>query len=183
MSDIEWLLLLTQLPQTPSSIRVTVWRRMKAAGALSIQSSAWILPQSTRNEQFMKEIQAFVKSQDGRAFILIVKHEDAEAESSILDMFHTNIDLDYSAFSDSCHVLLNEFEKESKQNKFDFAELDEIEEDLQKLTSWLRKIRSRDFFKSPKGDAASALLEQCHQQLKAFEKEVYKYEGLEIPDN
>ena len=183
MVNIEWILLLTQLPQSPSSVRVTVWRRMKVVGAVSLQSSAWILPNSAKHEQFMREIQSFVQAQSGRAFIFMVKNQGAESESSIMEMFQANIERDYIEFHEGCQGLLDEIKKETKLNKFDFAELDEIEEDLQKLTSWLRKIRARDFFGSQKGDAATTLLEQCRKELQIFEKEVYKNEGLEIPDN
>ena len=54
MANTEWLLLLTQLPTTPSSLRVNVWRRLKNKGAISYQNGTWILPNSEENENYMK---------------------------------------------------------------------------------------------------------------------------------
>jgi len=183
MNDMEWLLILTQLPQTPSSTRVTVWRRMKAAGAVNLQSSAWVLPNSARHEEFLKEMRSFIQSQNGRAFIFTVKSQDSESDDSIVELFNPYIDRDYTEFAESCQALLNEIDKSTEQKEFDFSELDELEEDLQKLTSWLRKIKARDFFKSQKGDSADALIGQCRKKLQAFEKIVYANEGLEVPED
>ena len=41
-----WLLLLVQLPSTPSSARVTLWRRLRSIGATTMVNSAWVLPQT-----------------------------------------------------------------------------------------------------------------------------------------
>ena len=181
MEDAKCLLLLTQLPQTPSSTRVTVWRRMKASGGVSVQSNAWVLPNSARNEQFLNEMRSFIQAQGGRAFIFTVKGLDPESANSIMETFNSSIDREYAEFFDGCQALLSEIEKESGLKKVDFSDLEEIEEDMQKLTSWLRKIRARDFFKSPKGDSADSLLGQCRKELRTFEKAVYVNEGLDIP--
>lgn len=183
MDDTEWLLLLTQLPQSPSSTRVTVWRRMKAAGAVSLQSNAWVLPNSARHEEFFYEMRSFIQTLNGRAFILTAKGHDQESGTSVMEMFSMNIDRDYTEFLDGCRAFLGEIEKETGLKKFDFSELDELEEDQQKLTSWLRKIKARDFFGSPKGDSAAVLMAQCRKELQAFEKAVYVNEGLEKPDD
>jgi hypothetical protein len=156
---------------------------MKAAGAVNLQSNAWVLPKSARHEEFLEETRSFIQSQNGRAFIFMAKCQDPEAGASIVEMFNPHIDRDYTEFSESCQALLIEIEKSSGQKEFDFSELDELEEDLQKLTSWLRKIKARDFFKNPKGDAADVLIGQCRKNLQAFEKAVYANEGLEIPED
>ncbi|HTY91782.1 MAG TPA: Chromate resistance protein ChrB [Methanocella sp.] len=183
MDDTKCLLLLTQLPQTPSSTRVTVWRQMKASGGVSVQNNAWVLPNSARNEEFLNKMRSFVQARGGRAFIFTVKGLDTDSANSIMETFNSSIDRDYTEFFDGCKALLSEIKKETKLKKFNFSGLDEIEEDMQKLTSWLRKIKARDFFKSPKCDSADALIGQCRKELQAFEKAVYANEGLEIPDD
>ncbi len=40
----KWLLFCPQLPATPSSPRVMVWRRMRSAGSVGLDNGLWILP-------------------------------------------------------------------------------------------------------------------------------------------
>jgi len=41
-----WILLLYALPTAKSSHRVNLWRRLKKFGALSLKTSAYLLPHS-----------------------------------------------------------------------------------------------------------------------------------------
>jgi len=179
MGNQEWLLLLVKLPSTPSSLRVTVWRRMRAAGAVILHSGAWALPLSPRNEEAMNDCLGYVKSQNGKGIILAGKAQGDESDDEIMRMFIASVDEEYAEFCERCLGLIEEVRKESGQEKFTFAELDENEEELQKLISWLRKIRSRDFFGGRYAARAIAAFESCRQELQAFEKAVYRKEGLE----
>lgn len=131
----------------------------------------------------MSECLSYVRSQEGRGFILNTTMAGQDSDDQIIEMFRSNIDEEYVEFDEHCRGLLEELEKESKQEKFTFAELDENEEELQKLTSWFRKIKARDFFGGHKSADVSAALEKCRQRLQQFEKAVYKNEGLEAPDH
>ncbi|GHP00560.1 hypothetical protein KSF_106070 [Reticulibacter mediterranei] len=62
-----------------------------------------------------------------------------------------------------------------------FAELEENEQDLLKLTRWLRKIQYRDFFPSHASTLAQEHLAQCRQALATFTAAVYEQEGLPQP--
>jgi hypothetical protein len=42
-----WLLFLAQLPSRPSSARVALWRRLRAAGATTMVNSAWEISKET----------------------------------------------------------------------------------------------------------------------------------------
>ncbi|MCD1295066.1 hypothetical protein CUJ83_08655 [Methanocella sp. CWC-04] len=152
---------------------------MRAKGAVSLQNGAWALPDSPKNGQFAKDTASFIRSEGGNAFVFIVTSAEDDENRSITDMFRNNIDEEYIELISRCRDLRSELEKETRQKKFTFAELDENEEDLQKLTGWLRKIRSRDFFKGLKADDADKELERCRKDLEAFEQEVYRAEGLD----
>lgn len=181
MSNNEWLLLLAQLPSTPSSLRVTVWRRMRAAGAVTLHSGAWVLPLSPKNGQIMDDCLKYVKSQDGKGAVLTGRVQDEESDDDIVKRFIAAADEDYAEFDERCLGLIEEIRKESGQEKFTFAELEENEEELHKLTSWLRKIRARDFFEGSRSADAIEVLERCRNELQAFEKAVYRKEGLDMP--
>lgn len=183
MTDTEWLLFLANLPSTPSSLRVNVWRRMKAIGAISPHNGVWMLPFSQKNEQLMKEHQTFVNSNEGKAHILISRAIDDEEERSLVERFEQSIRQEYIEYIEKCEGFLVELDTEIEQKKFTFAELEENEGEIQKLTSWLRKIRSRDYFTNEKTQDATKSLDACRQKLRVFARSVYVQEGIEVPES
>ena len=176
-------MLLAQLPSSTSSLRVSLWRRMKAAGALSLQNGAWLLPASPRNRQLLQETLAYLRAEGGSSSIFEAKALEPGEETLLIDRFKAGAGEEYAEFCERCAALLGEISRESEQRKFTFAELDEGEEELQKLVSWLRKIRARDFFQTRESGQATASLEACRIALKEFENRVYQNEGLQPPDS
>jgi phosphoketolase len=71
--------------------------------------------------------------------------------------------------------------KETRAHKCTFAELEENEQDLLRLTRWLRKIQQRDFFPGPSSRAAHEHIISCRQALQTFTTTVYEQEGLPSP--
>ena len=62
--------------------------------------------------------------------------------------------------------------------KFTFAELEEIEQDLDKLAGWLEKIGARDFFPGQDRERAGEALQRCREAVARFAEAVYAAEGL-----
>jgi len=62
---MNWLLFLSQLPITPSSLRVNVWRKMRAQGALGLQNGVWILPDEAEQVNFLMELCKMIHKQGG----------------------------------------------------------------------------------------------------------------------
>jgi hypothetical protein len=106
----------------------------------------------------------------------------AERES-IVARFQTDRAQEYGEFEDRTRAFLAEIDRERKRHKFTFAELKEIEDDLEKLSAWLGKIRTRDFFPSGDSQAAMEMLERCRAAFGTFATAVYSHEGIALPDD
>ncbi len=74
--------------------------------------------------------------------------------------------------------MLAEIARETAGDNFTFAELDENEQDFQKLAGWLRRIRARDFFAGAPAEAAERALAECQRVLDVFTRAVYTAAGL-----
>ncbi len=48
----KWAVIGYTLPREPSRVRVSLWRKLKKRGAVSIQQSMWVLPHSGGNDRF-----------------------------------------------------------------------------------------------------------------------------------
>ena len=174
-----WLLLLAQLPSSPSSARVALWRRLRAVGATGLVNSTWALPQSPPHAEFFQQALDTVRSQGGDGFVLTVSPTSPEVSAAIAGRFRADRGREYGEFTERCTAFLDEVAKESRAGKFIFAELEEAEQDLEKLTRWLAKIQARDFFPDERSPQAEEVLRRCRAALGGFSREVYTAEGLE----
>jgi hypothetical protein len=179
-SLVEWVLLLAQLPAAPSSARVALWRRMRAAGATSVPNGAWVLPASDDHQKLFADLAETVRSHGGHATVMIARA--AEEDATIVAHFRTDRAREYAELRERCEGFLDEVEKERAAGKFTFAELEELEDEYDKLAAWLGKIRARDFFPGEVGALADAAVCDCAVARDAFAQAVYAREGLDAAD-
>ena len=178
MTDTPWLIFFPQTPATPSSLRVLVWRRLQQAGAINLQAGAWMLPHTSEHEQTLKTLLTELEQQGGGGFFLEATAPDETLQAGFIERFQAERAKEYQEFGERCHQFLQEIEKETGAYKLTFAELEENEHDLLKLTRWLRKIQQRDFFPTPSSREAVVCLAQCRHALETFTTAVYEQEGL-----
>ena len=174
-----WLVFIPQLPSSPSSLRVLVWRRMRAAGAAALQQGVWILPQTPEHERLLRDVLLEAQQQGGSGLLMVATPLDADRASEVVDRFRADRDEEYREFGVQCRDVLAEIAKETAAGNLSFAALEENEHDLQKLHTWLGKIRARDFFDAPQGGAASEALAACERALRGFAEAIYAREGLQ----
>jgi len=141
-----------------------------------------MLPFAPEHEQSLKEIRNELLAQGGNGLLFVATPLDAEVETQIVARLQEERTKDYAEFADRCQAFFQEIEKETKAEHFSFAELEEIEEDLAKLTSWFRKIQGRDFFPGRQSEEATQLLTRCRQMLDTFTHAVYTSAGLSPQD-
>lgn len=170
---MNWILFLSQLPTNPSSLRVTVWRKMRANGALGLQNGVWMLPDGSEQNYFLQELSESIQKQGGGCQIFKVCSIDAVMEKGILERFVSDRDEEYSEFIERCQDFQTEIARETEKQKFTFAELEENEQDLQRLTTWLEKIQKRDFTGGGKAQLAAELFEKCKSIFEIFSTAVY----------
>lgn len=103
---------------------------------------------------------------------------DAEGSAALMAQFKADRGREYEEFAEQVEALLAEIDKETRKCKFTYAELEEIEQDFEKLTNWLAKIERRDFFPDTHHTAATAQLERCAAGLREFSEQVFNAEGV-----
>jgi len=173
-----WLVFIPQLPSSPSSLRVLVWRRMRAAGAAALQQGVWVLPQTPEHEQFLRDVLIEAQQQGGNGILMVATPLDADQAAEVVERFRADRDQEYREFGVRCRDFLAEIAKETAAHNFIFAALEENEHDLQKLHTWLAKINARDFFGARQASAAAEALAACEHALRSFAETIYACEGL-----
>jgi hypothetical protein len=174
-----WLMFIPQLPASPSSLRVLVWRRMRAAGAAAIQQGVWVLPQTPEHEQFLRDVLREARQQGGSGILMVATPLDADQAAEVVERFRADRDQEYREFEVQCRDFLAEIAKETTARNLTFAALEENEHDLQKLHIWLEKICARDFFGALQARTAADALSACEHALRGFAEAIYAREGLQ----
>jgi hypothetical protein len=172
----KWLLFCPQLPATPSSPRVMVWRRMRTAGSVGLDNGLWILPCTETAKKFIQEIGIYIKNQGGSSRSFLADAFDEATEAEILERFRHDRAEEYFELIEQCGDFLGEIEKEIQRENFSFAEYEENEQDLEKLEVWFGKVKQRDFLGGSQAVEADEWLEKCRQALQRFATEVFNHE-------
>ena len=157
-----------------------MWRRLRAAGAASLLNGAWALPNDDASAALFQELAAAARAHGGHAVVLT--GVAADADDAIIEQFQSDRARDYLEFDQRCGAFAAEIAKEEALEKFTFAELEEIEDDFDKLAAWLGKIEARDFFPGDARQLARDTLGRCARARDTFAATVYAREGLGAPE-
>lgn len=168
----EWFVLVYKLPSEPSRYRASIWRKLRAAGAVYLQNGVAALPADLGGERVMRGVVQEVREYEGTAYLM--RGPLVGDDEVLVEAFNAARDDEYSEIVDRCRDLHAELKKEREARKFTFAELEENEEDLAKLEAWFGKVRARDRFGAPLVGDAEREIGACQQDLEDFARSVYK---------
>ena len=82
-----WLLLVTNLPGHNPTLRMRLWRGLKAAGAGLLRDGAYLLPNSARARQVFEEHGCEIKTAGGLVHILAFDADSAEQTAAFVALF------------------------------------------------------------------------------------------------
>ena len=125
-----WLLLHYTLPSHPSARRVYVWRKLKRLGAILLNESVWVIPDTPRTAEQFQWLTAEIQEMKGDAYLWRSNLFYDAHEASLMDQFMEQVD-----------SLFKELLKKIKKKNPDLAE----------LSREYQQIAGRDYFNSAFG--------------------------------
>lgn len=125
-----WLLLHYTLPAQPSALRVYVWRKLKRLGAILLNETVWILPDSSRTMEQFRWLTAEIQEKNGEAYLWKSNLVLGIQDDALISKFNEQVNCEYKN-------LLKEL---SKKNP-----------DLLKLSRQYQQIAGEDYFHSELG--------------------------------
>ncbi len=177
-----WLLFSYSVPKDPSTARVNLWRRLRDLGVMYIGPSVALIPDSPEAREALDACRAAALEARGSARLLAIDVPDRTAQESLVADFRTVRVAEYSELQERAEAMVTELTRESEGGKFIFAELEENEDELEKLERWFKRISARDAFGSPDQQASVTALRRCREALALFRQTTVRREMEFIED-
>src|SRR6188508_2453546 len=96
-ADLKWLLLIHQLPAKPAYLRVKVWRRLQALGAVTLKNSVYVLPANEQTQEDFEWLLQEITKGGGEALVCEARLIDGLSDEELRSLFNAARDADYHA--------------------------------------------------------------------------------------
>jgi hypothetical protein len=170
---VSWRVVVYRLPSEPSRHRVAVWRELRKVGAVSLQQATWAVPSGPDFDAALARAADVAERADGQALAFMLADDDPGIAT--LERLHIeDREAQWVEFLSECDKFEAELAHEVAIEKFTLAELDEEEQNLDRLRRWYRELRTRDLFGAPSAARAEQRLKACVESLEQFAEQVYE---------
>lgn len=161
---IEWVLLIYSLPLKASKERMSLWRKFRQLGAISLKNSVYILPLTERTYENFQWLSQEIQSVGGEATLVKTKGIENLEDKEIIGLFNTARDGEYREIITASESLLKKIIRGKGEIS---AEKDVLNKELTSIGKKLKTFVEIDFFNAPLGKEANKLFLRCTKTLKA----------------
>jgi hypothetical protein len=151
---MNWLVLTYSLPTGPnSSARVTLWRRLRRIGAVTVSGGAYLLPNRDPCREAFQWLAQEIRQAQGEALILHVAQVEGLSDAEAIQLFHAARHKDYAELETQVVALEEQLAGDQVTRA---AALDGLE----RLRRRLAELSRIDYFDAPEGSQLAARLSQ-----------------------
>jgi hypothetical protein len=175
MEQRAFLQLVYRMPSKPTAGRVAVWRSLKKAGAVYLQDSVCVLPESKELRAELDQVLARIDEGGGTYHLLPLGDLPKEEEEKLVQLFVDQTAKHYAEIVENCEVnFVKEIEFENFRKNYTYEEAEEIRMEFEKICTWFDRVQERDWFGAPNADEAREWLRRCESLLEEFEGKVFE---------
>src|SRR5260370_29357677 len=106
-------LLIGSVPPNPSSLRVRVWRRLRALGAVALKRTVYLLPDTPDNYEQFQWLGQEIQRERGETILLRVDQIENMSRADIIRLFQQARDPDYPQLAPRYPALMHTLERKS----------------------------------------------------------------------
>ena len=149
-----WVLFMPTLPAKPASVRVKIWRRLQAIGAIGLRGSVYALPNREECVEVFEWVSRELRELGGQASICEGRFLDESTDDDIERRFIDARNADYTEVADAAKQLV----KKLGAKRIPAERLADITEQHAKLVHRLGAITAIDFLDVSGREAVEGLL-------------------------
>jgi ribosome-binding ATPase YchF (GTP1/OBG family) len=175
---VRWVVMIPRVPSDPSRYRVAVWRELRRAGAVQLGQGTWALPHGPMTDDAVEKLQSLIAPSEGELLVLHSFAATTDDDDRLRQVFDDARRAEWVEFSAECEKALQEVQREMDNQKFTLAELDEEEQNIERLRRWHRELTVRDRFLAVDAADMQRRLDACGEVLARFTDLVYDAVGF-----
>ena len=160
-SQDRWLLLIHQIPAKPAYLRVKIWRRLQALGAVTVKNAVYALPASDQAQEDFEWVLKEICEGGGEAMICEARLIDGLSDQEVRALFNTAREEDYDLLAKDARTLADTL----RQNPTADAKA-EAKAQFAKLKARADQVLAIDFFGANGREALDGLLGGLEKLLK-----------------
>ncbi|MCU1399301.1 MAG: chromate resistance protein ChrB [Acidimicrobiales bacterium] len=145
---------------------------------MQLGQGIWALPAVPAYADTVANVVELVGRHDGEVFTFNAFPGDDVTASRIRSLYDDARRAEWAEFESECGKCLAELQQEIANEKFTLAELDEEEQNVDRLRRWSRELRLRDVFDSVPARITQGHFDLCAAELDRFTALVYAAVGL-----
>src|SRR5499426_260757 len=148
-----WMLLIHQLPAKPAYLRVKIWRRLQALGAVTVKNTVYVLPANAETQEDFAWLLREITEGGGEAMICEARLIDGLSDQEVRALFDAARDTDYEALAKEARSLIKQLAKAASPEF-----LADAKSQLARLRARLAQIVAIDFFGANGRETVDGLL-------------------------
>jgi hypothetical protein len=155
-----WLLLIHQLPAKPAYLRVKIWRRLQALGAVAVKNAVHVLPMNEETQEDFEWLLREIQEGGGEAFVCEARLIDGLSDEQVRALFDRARDADYADVVKQARALAKSLRPAAKSEV-----IAERRAQVARLRKRLAEIVAVDFFGAIGRETAEALVRSLEARL------------------
>lgn len=176
-----FLLLVYRMPAKPTAGRVAVWRNLKKTGAMYLQDSVCVIPDTAPLRRELAPVLERIDDDGGRYHMLPLRTLPANEEEKLVALFVEQSAQHYREIVENCEVnFVKEIEFENFRQNFTYEEAEEIRMEFEKIGMWFQRVEERDWFEAENREEARSWLARCEVLLEEFEAKVFEVNATDV---
>jgi len=163
-----WLLLVHQLPANPAYLRVKIWRRLQALGAIPIKNAVHALPMNEGTQEDFEWLSREISEGGGEAVLCEARLIDGISDEDVRRLFDETRDAEYGEITKEAMSIAKSLRPKPK-----IEAMSELRSQVARLRKRLADVASIDFFGAigrQKAEGAIANLEARLKEDEAVKK-------------
>src|SRR5262245_1759924 len=148
-----WLMLVHQLPPDPPALRVRIWRRLQAIGALQLKSSVYLLPDGDEAREDFEWLLGEIAAAGAEGAVLRSTAVAGISDDELVERFRAAAAADYAELVGE----LRDLARATRRKRDPVAGV-ELTRRLARFAGRLAAVERRDFFGADGREAAASLL-------------------------
>ena len=174
-----WLVLLYKLPAEPVRYRATVWRKLKALGAVYLQDGVAALPDSAVSERSLRLLRGKIRSFGGSGQLMRCAALAGQEEATAA--YNRARDQEYEQLISRAHELIAEVEQDLAGPHVTLSELARSDRALKSIKDSLRQVQAQDVLGAGSAMKALDAIALCENAVDALAACVFRSDESRAP--